>query len=254
MCEDCGCGDSELVPVAVHERILAGNDARAAHLREHFVEAGVLAINLMGSPGAGKTAVLEQTARLAGAAPAARSGLRRSGDRPRRAAPPRRGDHRRADHDGIGVSPRCAPGSRRPARSAVARARHILHRERGQPRVPRDLTISASRQRRRAVGHGGRRQAAQVPRDVPTRRFVLLTKVDLLPHLEVDLDAIRDGLARVMPEPRMISISGKTGEGIPEWLAWLEARRPIARVVASTSLRVALPAGTRAQSSIRTTR
>src|SRR5450631_3706644 len=66
MCEDCGCGDSELVPVAIHERILADNDARAAHLREHFVEAGVLAINLMGSPGAGKTAVLEQTARLAG--------------------------------------------------------------------------------------------------------------------------------------------------------------------------------------------
>ncbi|HEX7700307.1 MAG TPA: hypothetical protein VF403_06295, partial [Kofleriaceae bacterium] len=59
MCEDCGCGDSELVPVAIHERILADNDARAAHLREHFVEAGVLAINLMGSPGAGKTAVLE---------------------------------------------------------------------------------------------------------------------------------------------------------------------------------------------------
>ncbi|HEX8115268.1 MAG TPA: hydrogenase nickel incorporation protein HypB, partial [Kofleriaceae bacterium] len=63
MCEDCGCGDPALVPVDVHEHILAGNDALAAHLREHFLEAGVLAINLMGSPGSGKTAVLEQTAR-----------------------------------------------------------------------------------------------------------------------------------------------------------------------------------------------
>ncbi len=65
MCEDCGCGDTDLVPVHVHANILEGNNARAAHLREHFEEAGVLAINLMGSPGSGKTAVLEATARLA---------------------------------------------------------------------------------------------------------------------------------------------------------------------------------------------
>jgi hydrogenase nickel incorporation protein HypB len=66
--------------------------------------------------------------------------------------------------------------------------------------------------------------------------LVLLTKVDLLPHLDVDVDAIRDALAHVMPEPRMISVSARTGEGIAEWLSWLEARRParIARAAAST--------------------
>ena len=56
--------------------------------------------------------------------------------------------------------------------------------------------------------------------------LVLLTKIDLLPHLDVDVAAIRDALARVMPEPRVIAVSGKTGEGIGEWLAWLEARIP----------------------------
>src|SRR5688572_13587130 len=67
MCNSCGCGDHELVPVDVHERILAGNDKTAAHNRAHFGAAGVVAINLMGAPGAGKTAVLEATARaLAG--------------------------------------------------------------------------------------------------------------------------------------------------------------------------------------------
>ena len=70
MCQDCGCGDPALVPVDVHERILAGNDRTAQHNREHFEERGVLALNLMGSPGAGKTAVLEATVfsrlRLAG--------------------------------------------------------------------------------------------------------------------------------------------------------------------------------------------
>ena len=63
MCLDCGCGDAAIVPVDVHESLLAGNDRTAAHNREHLGEAGVVAVNLMGSPGAGKTAVLEQTAR-----------------------------------------------------------------------------------------------------------------------------------------------------------------------------------------------
>jgi hydrogenase nickel incorporation protein HypB len=52
--------------------------------------------------------------------------------------------------------------------------------------------------------------------------LVLLTKVDLLPHLDVDVAAIEDGLARVMPEPRMIRISARTGEGVAEWVRWLE--------------------------------
>ena len=57
--------------------------------------------------------------------------------------------------------------------------------------------------------------------------LVLLTKIDLLPHLDVDVRAIKDGLAHVMPEPRMIAVSARTGEGIPEWLSWLEAHRPV---------------------------
>jgi hydrogenase nickel incorporation protein HypB len=63
MCDVCGCGDTKIVPVELHERLLEGNDRSAAHNRAHFREHGLVAINLMGSPGAGKTAVLEATAR-----------------------------------------------------------------------------------------------------------------------------------------------------------------------------------------------
>ena len=59
MCDTCGCGDPALVPVDVHEKILAGNDRAAAHNRGHFRERHVTAVNLMGSPGSGKTAELE---------------------------------------------------------------------------------------------------------------------------------------------------------------------------------------------------
>jgi hydrogenase nickel incorporation protein HypB len=43
--------------------LLYGNDHQAAHNRAHFAEAGVLVINLMSSPGAGKTSLLEATIR-----------------------------------------------------------------------------------------------------------------------------------------------------------------------------------------------
>src|SRR5689334_22767725 len=67
MCEVCGCGDTSVISVDVHQNLLAANDRRARHLRAHFREDGVTAINLMGSPGSGKTALLESTAsRLAG--------------------------------------------------------------------------------------------------------------------------------------------------------------------------------------------
>jgi hydrogenase nickel incorporation protein HypB len=52
--------------------------------------------------------------------------------------------------------------------------------------------------------------------------LVLVTKVDLLPHLPgISLDRIWDALQRVMPEPRMLRFSSTTGEGLDEWVEWL---------------------------------
>src|SRR5947208_9207378 len=54
------------MPVDAQLGLLANNDATAAHYLAHFTEDGILCVNLMGSPGAGKTAVLEATARACG--------------------------------------------------------------------------------------------------------------------------------------------------------------------------------------------
>lgn len=79
MCKTCGCtvtdANSHLVrpggllartpqgseSVFVLRGLLTENDRTAAHNREHFDSHGVLAINLMSSPGAGKTSLLERT-------------------------------------------------------------------------------------------------------------------------------------------------------------------------------------------------
>jgi hydrogenase nickel incorporation protein HypB len=79
MCDTCGCnvtpgnrhlvtGDGKLAitdsgheAVSVLEGLLSENDHQAGHNRDHFDGHGVLAVNLMSSPGAGKTALLEAT-------------------------------------------------------------------------------------------------------------------------------------------------------------------------------------------------
>lgn len=79
MCDTCGCnitpGNAHLVrndgPLArsadgrealtLLKGLLSENDRQAAHNREHFDRRGVLAVNLMSSPGSGKTALLEAT-------------------------------------------------------------------------------------------------------------------------------------------------------------------------------------------------
>ncbi len=84
MCDTCGCnitpGNKHLVEaggkfshsasghesVEVLQNLLSENDHQANHNREHFRRHGVLVINLMSSPGAGKTSLLEATVRALG--------------------------------------------------------------------------------------------------------------------------------------------------------------------------------------------
>jgi hydrogenase nickel incorporation protein HypB len=66
MCEACGCSvtnthGKDAVTIEVLTRLLGANDRTAAHNRDHFDGHRVVAFNLMSSPGAGKTALLEAT-------------------------------------------------------------------------------------------------------------------------------------------------------------------------------------------------
>jgi hydrogenase nickel incorporation protein HypB len=225
MCEDH-------VHVHVHEPILAGNDALAAHLREHFEEAGVLALNLMGSPGSGKTAVLEQTARMLGGRwrfGAVSGDLATLNDAVRlRAA-------------GI-LAASITTGS---ACHLDAKLVHdLLHdfpwRELDVFAIENvgNLVCPAVYDLGQAVNvvalsiTEGEDKPLKYPVMFRRADLVLLTKTDLAPYLDVDIPAIIDNISRVMPHPNVIAVSGKTGVGIPEWIAWLESRRPRKRSAA----------------------
>ena len=226
MCETCGCGDPEIVPIEVQSRILSDNDAQAEHNRKHFESQGMLAVNLMGSPGAGKTAVLEATAEAA----AGRLALGAvSGD----LATER--DANRLNAVGI-VSSTITTGS------ACHLDARLVHRALHHFPPTRcdiffienvgNLVCPAIYDLGQAVNvvtlsvTEGEDKPLKYPVMFQKADLVLLTKIDLIPHLDFDVDAVEDALARVMPSANMLKVSAKTGEGVDRWLQWLEELRP----------------------------
>ena len=225
MCGTCGCGDPKLVPVEVHEKLLAGNDRTAAHNREHFAERGVLALNLMGSPGAGKTAVLEATARALG-------GRRRLGAVA--------GDLE-TDRDAERLRAAGVPATAITTGSACHLDAEMVHKALhdfpwreldylfvenvGNLVCPAIYDLGQAANVVALSVTEGEDKPLKYPVMFRTADLVLLTKVDLLPYLDVRVSAIEDALARVMPRPALLRVSAKTGEGLPQWVEWLEARR-----------------------------
>jgi hydrogenase nickel incorporation protein HypB len=227
MCQACGCGDSNVVPVALNERILAANDRTARQNREHFRDHHVSAINLMGSPGAGKTAVLEATAgALHGSA---RIGVL-AGDLA-------------TDNDAQRIRAAGLVAEAITTGTACHLDAEMVHK--GLHRLPdwraldylfienvgnlvcpavydlgQDVNVVAL-----SVTEG-EDKPLKYPTMFQKADLVLLTKVDLLPHLpEISVAAIRANLSIVMPVPRLMLVSARTGEGIKSWVQWLEALR-----------------------------
>jgi hydrogenase nickel incorporation protein HypB len=224
MCQTCGCGDPEIVPVEIQTAVLAENDHRAAHNREHLREHGVVALNLMGSPGSGKTALLEATAK-------ALSGWRKiaavSGDL-------------ETDRDAERLRRAGIPAATITTGSACHLDAAMLHRALHEiPLAGLDLFFIEN------VGNlvcpavydlgqtvnvvalsvtEGEDKPLKYPVMFRKADLVLLTKIDLLPALpEVRVDAIDEALARVNPRPRLLPVSAKTGVGMGPWIDWLEA-------------------------------
>ncbi len=53
--------------------------------------------------------------------------------------------------------------------------------------------------------------------------LVVVTKLDLMPYLDFDLDIFRELVRGLNPDAPVICLSAKTGEGMDAWIAWVEA-------------------------------
>jgi hydrogenase nickel incorporation protein HypB len=226
MCQDCGCGDSELVPVEVHDRILAANDARARHNREHFVERGVVAVNLMGSPGSGKTALLEATARAFAdrrrlAAVSGDLATDLDGERLRAAGIPAR-----TITTGSACHLDAAMVHAALHHLAWGEADYLFIENVGNLVCPAVYDLGQALNAVVLSITEGEDKPLKYPVMFKQADVVLLTKVDLVPHLPgTHLSAFVRNLERVMPEPVVFPLAAVRGLGIAPWLDWLEERR-----------------------------
>ncbi len=65
--------------------------------------------------------------------------------------------------------------------------------------------------------------------------LLLLNKIDLLPHLDFNLEQCIEYARRVNPGIKVIQISATTGEGMDSWLQWIRATRQISMIDYSSS-------------------
>ena len=228
MCQDCGCGDVNLVPLDVQQRILARNEDVAAHNRQHFLDRGIFAINLMGSPGSGKTAVLEATAAAfeGGSKLAALAGdLATENDSNRLV---RAGIRSRAITTGQACHLDAELVHHELHHLDLAGVEYLFIENVGNLVCPAVYDLGQAKNVVALSVTEGEDKPLKYPTMFAKADLVLLTKVDLLPHLDVSLDAIIDSLSRAMPTPNVIALSSRGGLGVDDWLGWLQRNRAMA--------------------------
>ena len=225
MCQDCGCGDVNLVPLDVQQRILARNDHTAEHNRLHFKERGIFAVNLMGSPGSGKTAVLEATARLLGGRNLAAIAGDLATDN----------DAMRLEKAGIRSK---AITTGQACHLDAEMVHHALHHldltgvkflfieNVGNLVCPAVYDLGQCVNVVALSITEGEDKPLKYPTMFAKADLVLLTKVDLALHLRnLRMGAIYESLGKVMPEPNVISVASYESVGIKRWVEWLDAKR-----------------------------
>jgi hydrogenase nickel incorporation protein HypB len=222
MCLTCGCGGAEVETLDVEQRLLAKNDDLAAHVRASLAVLGVTAFNLMSSPGAGKTSLLEQTiADLADT----RAVCVIEGDQETSFDADR---IRRAGARAVQVN--TGAGCHLDA-ALVHRALHDLAPEEGSLLFVENVgnlvcpALFDVGERAKVVVISvteGDDKPLKYPHMFAAADLVVVNKTDLLPYVDFDLGRLVEQARTLRAGVEVLPLSVKSGDNLGAWYAWLD--------------------------------
>lgn len=215
------CAENKVKQVAVETKVLQKNDEAALENRKLFMDRGLVTINFMSAPGAGKTSVLERT--LGVLKDQYRVGVI-EGDL-----------YTRIDADriaAIGVPAHqittgtvCHLDARMIAHAIThfpVDALDVLCIENvGNMVCPAEFDLG---EQYRVMVYScveGAEKPKKYPLMFHRADAVILNKIDLLPYAGVSLDELKRNVREVSPRAKIFPVSCRTGEGIEAWREWL---------------------------------
>lgn len=211
--------------IPVVEKILSANDAIAAEVREQFDASGTLALNLMASPGAGKTSLIERTvARFKDEFPIAMI----NGDTSGAAFDAERSQRAGAFSVHINTGGKChleAAMVRDALRHLnLNRTRLLLVENVGNLVCPSSWRLGTHANILIASVPEGDDKPYKYPKMYSGVDVLLINKIDLLPYTDFRMDYFRRGVETLNSGLISFPISCRSGEGLDAWFDWLRAR------------------------------
>jgi hydrogenase nickel incorporation protein HypB len=209
--------------ITVETDILAKNNRLARENRNLFFRKGVFVLNLVSSPGSGKTTILERT-------------LRDLTGRLRFAVI--EGDQQ-TDNDAVRIAATGVPVKQVNTGSGCHLDAHmIMHtvdsfdldnldllliENVGNLVCPAEFDLGEHHKVVVLSVTEGEDKPLKYPAMFHNADVMLLNKIDLLPHVDFDADKCREMARRVNPDILIFDVSSKTGEGMDAWYGWLDS-------------------------------
>ena len=214
-----------MTEIRLERALLEITDREAAASRQRYDEAGVLCLNLMSSPGAGKTSLLERTLRrLDGAL---RVGVIEGdiqgaldADRLERAGAPVRQIN---THGACHLDPRQVIAAAEDL--GLATLDVLVVENVGNLVCPAEFDLGEHARVMLLSTAEGHDKPAKYPLMFRTSDVLLINKIDLLEFTDFDVAEATRIARELNPALEVIEISCRTGQGLDRWVDWLVRRR-----------------------------
>jgi hydrogenase nickel incorporation protein HypB len=210
--------------IAVDAGLLASNEALAMSNRELFVGHRVYVVNLMSAPGAGKTTLLERTVEaLAGRHRMAviEGDVQTTEDADRIA---RHGVPALQINTGGACHLDAGMVHRELARLDLHQVEVLIIENVGNLVCPAEFDLGEHDKVMLLSVTEGDDKPRKYPVMFHRARALLLTKMDLLPHVDFDQERAIASARALNLDLEILPLSARTGDGMDRWCSWLESR------------------------------